>query len=107
LVAANKNDFNVQLSVKNNGQFDGDELVQLYVRRINKNTGEPISMLKNFKRVLVKKGSAVNVSFLLAKKDLEYWDDQQHAYLVYPGDYELMIGSSSADIKLTHKLHIN
>jgi len=74
--------------------------VQLYVRRKNKNAGEPTTTLKNFKRVYIKKGKAKDISLSLSQKDLEYWDDKQHAYIVYPGEYEILVGSSAEDIKL-------
>ena len=101
LVSKNKMGFNFQLAVKNTGNFDGDEVVQLYVRRIHKNTGEPISTLKKFKRLAIKKGTSKNSTLSISKKDLEYWDDKQNAYVVYTGAYEILIGSSSDDIRLT------
>ena len=53
-----------------------------------------------------KKRNHKNVSFLLTRKDMEYWDEKQSAYIVYPGEYELMIGSSSEDIKLRYSFTV-
>ena len=99
--------YNCQLKVSNKGQMDGDEVVQLYLRRVNKNDDQPIKELKGFKRISIKKGNTKNLSFILSRKELEYWDEKQRAYVVYPGDYELMIGSSSEDIKLRYNFNIN
>ncbi|GAB2818588.1 glycoside hydrolase family 3 C-terminal domain-containing protein [Ferruginibacter profundus] len=95
-----KNEYTINFKVTNTGNFDGEEVVQLYVSRVNKNKGEPNTTLKNFKRISIKKGAAANVSLSVAKKDLEYWDEKQHAYVVYPGEYEIRIGSSAEDIKI-------
>ncbi len=105
-VLKTKTGFNIKVDIKNTGNLDGDEVVQLYVRRINKREGEPITTLKNFKRISLKKETTKTISFLLMQKDLEYWDDKQNAYTVYPGEYEVLIGSSSKDIKLSYKLNI-
>ena len=60
-----------------------------------------ISTLKKFTRVTIKKGASKNSTLSISKKDLEYWDDKQNAYVIYPGEYEILIGSSSADIRLS------
>ena len=94
------------LQVSNTGGMDGDEVVQLYLRRINKKEDQPLKELKGYARIHVKKGIKKTVSFLLTRKDLEYWDEQLGSYTVYPGEYELMIGSSSEDIKLRHRFTV-
>jgi len=96
----NKFNFNFKFALQNTGDFDGDEVVQLYLRRINKNTAEPILTLKKFRKVSIKKGYTKNIALLLTKTDLAYWDEKQQHDVVYHGEYEVMIGSSSDDIKL-------
>jgi len=102
-VSKSTNDLTIRLNITNTGEYDGDEVAQLYLRRINAEEGRPSKELKGFKRIFIKKGFRKNVSFLLTKKDLEYWDEKKGGYLVYPGEYEVMIGSSSEDIKLRHR----
>lgn len=102
-VSKSTNDLTIRLNITNTGKYDGDEVAQLYIRRINTEDGRPFKELKGFKRIHIKKGSHKNVSFLLMKKDLEYWDEKKGGYMVYPGEYEVMIGSSSEDIKLRHR----
>jgi len=100
------NGFNFRFTVSNSGKFDGDEVVQLYLRRLNKDESIPLKELKSFKRIHVKKAGAKTVSLLLTQKDMEYWDENSRKYIVYPGEYEVMIGSSSEDIKLRHRFTV-
>jgi beta-glucosidase len=99
-------DVHVAFSITNSSNIDGEEVAQLYVRRINKNANEPLLQLKNIKRLKIAKGETVATNLTVTKKDLEYWDDKQQQYVVYPGDYEIMIGSSSADIRLRSTITI-
>ncbi len=99
-IAKSNNDFNCTLKISNTGQLDGDEVVQLYLSRINRNENEPVKTLKGFDRISIKKGETKNVSFLLTRKDLEYWDEKQNAYIVYPGEYKIQAAASSQDIRL-------
>lgn len=99
-------DVHVAFSITNSSAVDGEEVSQLYVRRIDKNANEPLLQLKNIKRLKITKGKTVATNLTVTKKDLEYWDDKQQLYVVYPGDYEIMIGSSSADIKLRSTITI-
>lgn len=102
-----KNDFSFQLNIKNTGKSDGDEVVQLYIRRVNKEKDAPVKELKSFKRIHVKKNKSKPVSLLLTTRDMEYWDENKNSYIIYPGTYEVMIGSSSEDIKLRYRISID
>lgn len=106
VTASGKGLYNCRVKIGNTGQRDGDEVVQLYLRRINRTADEPVQDLKGFKRVNIKKGSSQTVSFVLSRKDMEHWDEKINGYTVYPGEYELMVGSSSEDIKLRHRFTV-
>jgi beta-glucosidase len=106
-VIKTKNDVHIKFNITNTSNVDGEEVAQLYVRRINKNTNEPLLQLKNIKRLKIAKGKTVATFLTLTKKKIEYWDDKQQQYIVYPGEYEVMIGSSSADIRLRTTITIN
>ncbi len=101
-----KNDLNFKLTIKNTGKYDGDEVVQLYIRKMDAAEGRPFKELKSFKRIRIKKGSSKTISLLLTQKDMEYWNENKNGYFVYPGEYEVMIGSSSEDIKLRHRFTV-
>lgn len=90
----------VTMSIKNSGIYDGDEVVQVYTRKLDPKSWRPVKQLVGFSRVSLKKGEHISVTVEIDKKQLQYWDSEQKRYLVEPGEYEFMAGSSSADIKL-------
>jgi beta-glucosidase len=98
--------FSFSFNVSNTGNMDGEEVVQLYLRRKHKTANEPIKQLKNFKRVAIKKGNSKAVSFEITDKDLEYWDENKNGYTIYQGEYEVLIGTASDNIKLNYTINI-
>ena len=81
--------------------MNGDEVIQLYIRHINAGMNEPVKQMKDFRRVTIEKGAVKKISLSINSDDLKYWDEQLNDWTIYPGDYEIQIGSSSGDIKLT------
>lgn len=106
VVSSSSSGYSFHFSIKNTGNLIGDEVPQLYVRRVSAGAGEPIKQLKDFKRVSIASGKAVKVSLQLKISELEYFDEQKGKWLIYPGEYEIMIGGSSEDKKLVHRLTI-
>ncbi len=96
----------VSLSVKNSGEFDGDEVVQVYTRKIDPKFWRPIKQLIDFKRISIKKGEQKSIKIEIDKNQFQYWDTDHHKYLVEPGEYEILIGSSSKDIKMTQLVNL-
>jgi beta-glucosidase len=82
--------------VTNTSQIDGDEIVQLYIRKKG-DAGGPLKTLRAVKRAPVKAGKTEKVTFTLQGRDFEWWQDATQAMDVQPGDFELFIGSSSRD----------
>jgi beta-glucosidase len=80
--------------VENTGKRDGDEVVQVYLRRRG-DTGGPVKALRAFRRVHIPAGQQVEVKLELAGKQLEWWDEASNTMRVYPGSFDVMIGSSS------------
>ena len=68
----------------------------------------PIKQLVNFDRVHIKKGETRTVSFELAHKDqaLRYWDESRYDFVVEPGPVDVMVGASSADIRLKGQVQL-
>lgn len=92
----------VTLKVKNTGKRAGDEVVQLYLRSTHAGPWRSNKELRGFQRVSLRPGEEKTVSFAVAPHDaLRYYDDARHAYAVDPGRYEVQVGASSADIRLT------
>lgn len=89
----------VSFQVKNTGKQDGDEVAQLYVKLPLENG--PMKELKGFQRKHIRKGETVDIKIDVKKESLRYWDEQKESFIVPAGTYQIMIGSSSADIQLT------
>lgn len=86
----------VSVQVTNSGQVDGEEVVQVYLRKINDKNG-PNKTLRAFKRVYIPKGQMVNVSFELGDRQMEWWDEISNTVRVCSGEYDILVGNSSND----------
>ncbi|HIQ05954.1 MAG TPA: beta-glucosidase, partial [Anaerolineae bacterium] len=95
----------VSVDVKNIGNREGDEVVQLYTHDVVASVTRPVKELKEFKRITLKPGEAKTVSFTLAVSQLGFYD-RNMAFVVEPGTIEVMIGSSSEDIHLTGQFEV-
>ena len=91
--------YKVTLDVKNTGQYDGDEVVQLYLHDEFASTAQPLMLLKKFARVFIAKGETRKVEFTLDADDLSIINAEMKR-TVEPGDFTVMIGSSSDRILL-------
>ena len=80
--------------------MDGDEVVQAYIQYPNIHR-MPVKELKSFKRISISKGGEQLVSLRIPVKELQKWDLAAHQWKVYPGNYHLVLGSNSADNKLS------
>ena len=91
----------VTANIKNIGDLDGEEVVQLYIKDIESTTWQPLKQLKGFKRISIDSGEKKMVQFELnITKDLSYFDALKQSYVVEPGDFEIQIGTSSENILL-------
>ena len=89
----------ITVPVKNAGKADGDEVVQIYLRRPNDSEG-PLKALRGFKRVNIAKGKTANVEIELRYKDFEWFDTTVEDMRVLKGKYEILYGGSSRDCDL-------
>lgn len=98
---------NVSVNVSNTGKMDGEEAVQVYVKRLN-DADAPVKALKGLKKIFLKAGETKNVEIELPASSFEYFDLAADGLVEKTGEYEILVGSSSADkdlkaIKLTIK----
>lgn len=94
----------VSVDVTNTGNYDADEVVQLYVRDVVGTVSRPVKELKGFSRISLLKGETKRVDFKLTVDDLKFYD-QQLDYRAEPGDFEVMVGPNSRNVqKLTFTL---
>ena len=92
----------VSLNVKNAGDRAGDEIVQLYLRPLEPRRERALQELRGFRRVHLQPGEAREVTFTLTPtRDLAVYDEAATAFVVDPGRYEVRLGASSADIRLS------
>ena len=90
----------VSLQVGNTGTRAGDEVVQLYLRRIGADKDSALKELRGFQRISLQPGESRKVEFALTpERDLRFYDEQGKRYSVHPGAYEVQVGASSADIR--------
>ncbi len=87
----------VSVSVTNSGDRDGDEVVQLYIWDKTAQVVRPVKELKGFKKIHLSSAESKTVSFILTDKELGYYN-QIGEYIVDPGEFEVMVGSSSDDV---------
>ena len=88
--------FNVQCTIKNTGKRSGTETLQVYIRR-TADTAGPLKALRAYQRVTLKPGESRLVTIPLPRERFETWDAETNTMRVVPGEYELMVGTSSAD----------
>ena len=92
-------EYTVRCRVTNTGAYPGDEVVQLYVRDKVSSVIAYDSVLRGFERVSLQPGESAEVTFVLTPEDLQLLDRDMH-WTVEPGEFELLVGSSSQDIRL-------
>jgi beta-glucosidase len=94
-----KETFTVSFTLKNTGKYAGEETVQLYIRDLVSQPLRPVKELKDFKKVFLQSGESRRVSFTVSRDMLYFYNDNLE-YITQPGDFQVMIGSASDDIKV-------
>ncbi|MDE6565749.1 MAG: glycoside hydrolase family 3 C-terminal domain-containing protein, partial [Clostridia bacterium] len=91
----------ITFDIKNTGAVDGAEVAQIYVKDIESSIFRPEKELKGFKKVFIPAGETVSVTIELDKRSFAYYNVNIKDWAVESGDFEIMVGASSRDIKLT------
>ena len=95
----------VSVDVTNTGDYDGEEIVQVYVSDLVASMTRPVKELKGFKKVFIPKGETVRVEVEIYARDLGFWTNSME-YRVEPGDFLIMIGPDSENLQTkTASLH--
>lgn len=87
------------VTVKNTGDREGQEVVQLYISDKKSSLPRPVKELKGFRKVKLAPGEEQKVSFTVAKDALSFFDDAKHEWIAEPGKFEAVIAASAADIR--------
>lgn len=95
----------IGFKLTNTGNYDGDEVVQLYIKDLYASVARPVMELKGFQRIHLKKGETKEVEFEITPELLSMLDEHMNR-IVEPGEFRIMVGSSSNDIKLREILKV-
>ena len=98
-------DYLVNVTVKNTGDFNGDEVVQLYVNDVVSSIITPLKELKGFRRVSLDVGESKQIEFRLTYDSFKLLN-KNFEWVVENGDFEIMVGASSEDIRLSQIITI-
>ena len=93
---------NVKVDISNTGKYDGEEIVQLYIKDKVGSITRPIKELKGFEKIFLKKGEIKTVTFTISPEDLKFYNSNIGGFVNENGDYELFVAGSS-NHKFTHK----
>ncbi len=96
----------VSVDVTNTGSCEGKEIVQLYISDLTGAVRRPLKELKGYSKVSLKPGETKTVSFPLDYRSLAWYNTQISDWYAASGDYEILIGASSRDIRLSGKIHM-
>lgn len=96
----------VSLKVKNVGNMKGKEVVQLYVSDKKSLLPRPVKELKGFKKIELNPEQEKTVTFSICIDDLKYFDDKKHEWVIEAGEFNIMVGSSSRDIRCCKKFEL-
>ena len=96
-----KTDEKIEVTMKltNTGKYAGEEMVQLYIRDKVGSVVRPVKELKDFQKIKLQPGESKTIRFTINKEKLSFYNDKLQ-WIAEPGEFDLMIGSSSEDIRL-------
>lgn len=89
----------VKLNVKNTGDREGAEVVQLYISDLKSSLPRPLKELKGFSKIKLNPGEQKEVTFTISKEDLSFYDDSKQQWVAESGEFEVIIGASATDIR--------
>ena len=89
----------VSVTVQNTGAADGEEVVQLYLRDLVGSISRPVSELKGFQKVMLKRGESKTLTFRLAPDALKFYNNDLK-FAAEPGDFQVMVGGNSRDVQM-------
>ena len=91
----------VEVQIKNTGRREGAEVVQLYVQDVRASVPRPVKELKGFAKLMLRPGQTKVVSMNLDARSMAFYDVNKKQWSVEPGQFKILIGSSSRDIRLS------
>ena len=105
-VKPSQNGYDVTFTLSNTGQYDAAEVAQVYVGEVNPTVLRPSKELKAYKKVFLKAGESQQVNVHLPKSAFAFYDVDSHDWKVNLGEFNIMVGASSSDIRLMTKTNL-
>lgn len=93
-----KGKITASVTVTNTGNYDADEIVQMYIRDMVGSVARPVKELKGFERIHLKKGESRTVSFDITAEQLKFYNSALN-WVCEPGEFEVMVGGNSRDVQ--------
>ena len=97
---------NIEFNLKNAGKTAGADVAQLYIQDLISSVPRPIKELKGFQKIFLKPGESKKINMILQENDFAYWDINRSNWYAEPGEFNILIGSSSNDIRLSEKINL-
>ncbi|WP_218598022.1 beta-glucosidase BglX [Polaribacter sp. NJDZ03] len=97
-------EINVSVEVTNSGNYDGKEVVQLYIRDLVGSVTRPVKELKGFQKVEIKKGETQNITFKISVEDLKFYNSELD-FVAEPGQFQVFVGTNS-DTKMMKEFEL-
>jgi beta-glucosidase len=95
-----KDEIKVMCDIMNTGKVTGSEVVQMYIKDLESSTDRPEKELKGFNKILLQPGEKKSITFKITKDDASFFSEEKRSWVFEPGKFEILIGSSSRDIRL-------
>jgi beta-glucosidase len=105
-VDLNSGNIFIKFSITNQGDSDGQEVVQIYARYLDSQVERPIKQLVGFQKISIKPQNTESAEITVPLQELAYWNVDQHKFIIEPGEIEIQIGTSSQSISSTHRITI-
>jgi len=96
-----------EFEVKNVGSRGGNEVAQLYVQHLKPRLSRPTKELKGFRKIFLNVGESKKLSIALDRAAFAFYDPERRAWAAEKGDYKIIIGASSRDIRLQESLRLS
>jgi beta-glucosidase len=94
----------IEFNVRNTGRVAGSEVAQLYLQDIQSSVPRPLKELKGFSKIYLNPGEIKSVKIILNEKDFSFWDVSKNDWYAEPGEFNIMVGAASNDIRQTIKV---
>ena len=107
LIKVKNGELTVNFDIKNVGKRDGAEAAQIYVQDLKSSLPRPEKELKGFEKIFLKAGEKKTVSIKLDKDAFAFYDPQKSMWIAEKGDFKILVGSSSRDIRLENNLKLD